>query len=164
MITWSYIPLLPLRFGCMMPPSPPRGARRTRAPPAREDAPIRRARAPAAASRAARSSVADAVVADAPAAVELEVALAHLAQEHDDARRLAVDHAGDARHVRVHDGARVGAGPDVVPRVVGVDHVAAVARADRRRLRARLPAEVVVGPDDIAVVAADDRVVAVAAE
>jgi hypothetical protein len=102
-------------------------------------------------------SIAHAVVADVVASVELEVAFAGIAQIHDDARRLAVDHAGDPGVVRVDHGPRVGAGPDVVARVVGVDHVAAVARADDRRLP-RLVAGLVVAPDNVARAAADDGI------
>src|SRR5439155_5100780 len=115
-------------------------------------------------SRWRRRSVAHAEVADAPAAVELEVALAGPAEVDDDARRLAVDDAADAGGVGVHDGVRIAARPHVVVGVVGVDHVAPVARADRRRLRPSLAAGVVVAPDHVAVVAADDRVIAIAAE
>src|SRR5439155_23100677 len=108
-------------------------------------------------------SVADAVVADVAAAVEREVTLRDDAQVDDDPWRLAVDDAGDPRHVRVHDGARVGAGPHEVARVVGVDHVAPVTGVDDRRLRVR-PAGVIVAPDHVAAIAADDRVTAIAAE
>ncbi len=58
-----------------------------------------------------------------------------VAREDDDARVLAVDHARAL--VRVDDGRRVRARPDVVDGVVGVDEVLAVARVDRRRSGAR---------------------------
>ena len=79
-------------------------------------------------------SVTDRVVADAVAAVELEVPLAGPAQEHDHPRGLAVDHAGGPGQEGVHHRLRVGSRPHVVDGVVGVDEVAPVPALDDGRL------------------------------
>src|SRR5436305_2305627 len=80
----------------------------------------------------------------------------------DELRVFAVDHARGL--VGMDRGRRVGAGPNVVDRVVGVDEVAAVARVDHSGLVGRPARRVVVAPDHVAGGAAVDRVVAVAAE
>src|SRR5277367_5995877 len=109
-----------------------------------------------------RRSVADRVEADVPAAVKLVVGQRVVAGEDDDVGVFAVDHAGVL--VCVHDGVGVGAGPDVVDGVVGVDEVGPVAGVDDGGLERRPAGGVVVAPDDVAGAAAVDRVVAVAAE
>src|SRR2546429_7944564 len=97
---------------CRLYRDAPRAARPRRGPPKRMT--------PCRASRPRpwrRRSVARAEVADAPAAVELEVALARPAEVDEDARRLAVDDAADAGGGSGHDRVRVAGRP---PGVVGV--------------------------------------------